>query len=109
MNKRPKMILPLHLFAAMEAVGDLPSNDPAPKSVFKRVSEWTKKQIEKSRIASERASEWNKSHRDSRQVRRRKLRMKAFAEISHQYPGELRRHRRRMAFNRVRNLARKVA
>jgi hypothetical protein len=40
---------------------------------------------------------------ESRQVRRRKLRALAFAEITKQYPGEDRRRRRAIAFDRERN------
>jgi hypothetical protein len=74
-----------------------------------RIPTWLAERLAKSREVTRRSREYNASHADSRPVRRRKARMESFAEITKKFPGEPRSLRRRMAFDRVRNLARRYA
>ncbi len=100
-------ILPLILGADPRMVADL--QPPKRKTVIQRLGEWYQKQREKSRIASELADKLNADSRESRQSRRSRLRMEAFRDISKKYPGESRRLRRSMAFDRVRNMGKQAA
>jgi hypothetical protein len=72
-------------------------------SPIQRLSAWAKAQMEKSHITSERAAMWNADSFESRTVRRYRKREESFAEMSSAYHGELRRVRRSMAFDKLRN------
>lgn len=73
------------------------------KPVLKRVSEWYERQRDRSREATKRAQEWNKSHHKSRQVNRAEARANTFKYMTEKYPGELRSVRRSMAFELIKN------
>jgi hypothetical protein len=64
-----------------------------------KMTKWMKYQLVKSAETSQRVIEWDRTHFETRQLRRQRQRHEAFVDMSQRFPGEDRKVRWSMAFD----------